>query len=191
VALLAGCGGGTLKDVNLGPVAHGTAAGGTASHGKASRGAESPLAVRAIRLAARQARRVNSYEVTLNTRVTGLAAGTAAVDSTSGVLQIRLKPSLLANFTMNISVAAALAEVPPSLRGPAESVLTTMGVRTVHFSAWIDRHHQVRKLITVEAGNGTRITSRTEIVAINQPVHVQLPPASQVATGPAGPSMLG
>jgi hypothetical protein len=97
----------------------------------------------------------------------------------------------MTRYTGSYSIAAALADVPASLRGPAQSMLTMMGTGTVHFSAWIDRHHQIRKLITVEAGNGTRITSHTEIVAINQPVHVRLPPASQVATGPAGPAGLG
>jgi len=55
----------------------------------------------------------------------------------------------------------------------ADGVVSSQGVRAAPavaairapryvVSAWIGRHHQVRKLITVEAGNGTRITSRTE-----------------------------
>lgn len=273
LALLAGCGGGTLKDVNLGPVTH------RAAHRTARRGAASPLAVRAIRLAARQARRVNSYQLALDTRVTG-----GSGESTSGVMTIQLKPSLLADFTMNISVngkalpvreimtahalylkvaalradtgkpwvklsdrrlgqradatisklvqvieasdpltqtamltaskdlrrvgtqvingvrtthytgsysaAASVAKVPAILRGLAQSMDDALGITTVHFDAWLDRRHEVRKLITVAAAGGTRFTSEVKVLAINQPVNIELPPASQVAIEPSGSGAL-
>jgi len=270
LALLAGCGGGTLKDVNLGPVTH-----RAGPHRTGRRGAESQLAVRAIRLAARQARRVNSYELALDTRVTG-----GSGESTSGVMTIQLKPSLLASFTMNISVsgkavsvqeimtahalylkvpalradtgkpwvklsdrrlgqradatisklvqvietsdpltqtamltaskdlrrvgtqvingvrtthytgsysaAASVAKVPAILRGLVQSMNESLGITTVHFDAWLDRQHEIRKIITVEAAGGTEFTSEVRVLAINQPVNVVLPPASQVAIEPSG-----
>ena len=60
-----------------------------------------------------------------------------------------------------------------------------------HFDAWIDGQHQVRKIITTEAGSSTRITTTIVITAINQPVSIRLPPASQVATAPSGLGSLG
>jgi hypothetical protein len=261
LVLLSGCGSGSPK---------------ATSHGSA----QSMTAGQAIGLAARQARQVNSYALSLNTRVTG-----PATEKTSGRMQIRLKPSLLAEVSLNVSlgghalpvdeivtghalylkvpglgtmtgkpwikisdtglrpgtgatisqllqgvenanplaqttmltasknlhevgtqvingvqtthyagsysISAALGRLPASLRSLAGSVIKSMGVKTVHFDAWIDGQHQVRKIVTVEGGKGTRITSTVEVTAINQPVSIKLPPASQIASAPSGLGGLG
>ena len=246
----------------------------------AESGGQQLSAARAIGLAARQARQVRSYAVSLRTRSTGMIA-----ESTSGVMQIRLKPTLLGEFRMNLSVAGhalpldeivtahalylklaalgtltgkpwikvsdaglrsgsgatigqllqgvqnanplaqttmltasadlrqvgtqvingvqtthykgsyplagAARKMPAALRSLTGPILKSIGIKTVHFDAWIDGQHQVRKIVTTEAGSSTRLTSTVVITAINQPVSVRLPPASQVATAPPGLGSLG
>lgn len=255
-------------------------AGCGASSSSAAPAAKQLSAGQAIGLAASQARRVNSYALSLHTRTTGVAAG-----NTSGTMQIRMKPGLLGEIRLNVSlaghalpldeivtpsalylklgilgsitgkpwikisdaglkhgsgttisqllqgienanplaqitmltaskdlrkvgtqvingvqtthyagsypIAAATAKVPASLRSLTGPILKSMGIKTVHFDTWIDGQHQVRKITTDEAGSSTRITSTILITAINQPVRIQLPPASQVAAAPSGLGSLG
>ncbi len=254
---------------------------GSGSPKAAAPGAQQPLSAgKAIGLAARQARHVNSYALSLHTRSTGIVAA-----NTSGTMQIRLKPRLLGEVRLNLSVGGqalpvdeiitghalylklaalgtmtgkpwfkvsdagrlpgsgamisqllqgienanplaqtsmltasadlrkigtqvingvqtthyagsypisrAFAKVPASLRSLTGPMLKSMGIRTAHFDTWIDGQHQVRKITTTEAGSSTRITTTIVITAINQPVSIQLPPASQVATAPSGLGSLG
>ena len=88
-------------------------------------------------------------------------------------------------------VAAALGKLPAALRSLTGPILASMGIKTVHFDTWIDGQHQLRKIITAETGSSTRITTTVVITAINQPVSVRLPPASQVAAAPSGLGALG
>ena len=55
-----------------------------------------------------------------------------------------------------------------------------------HDTDWIDGQHQMRRVITVEKGSSTTITTKLDIISINQPVNVTLPPPGQVASAPAG-----
>jgi len=88
-------------------------------------------------------------------------------------------------YTGSYSIRAALRQLPAGLRKLSGAAITSLGVSTVHFTIWIDGQHQTRKIVTVESGNGATITSRLQVFAINQPVHVALPPASQVGPAPA------
>jgi hypothetical protein len=90
------------------------------------------------------------------------------------------------HYAGSYAIAAALAKVPASMRSLTRPVLKSMGITRVHFNAWIDAQHQLRKMVTTEAGRGSRITTTVVITAINQPVSVSLPPASQVAAAPSG-----
>lgn len=60
--------------------------------------------------------------------------------------------------------------------GPGLNALTG----DVQFTVWIDAHH-VRRMVEVEHVNGATVSSTINITAINQPVHITTPPASQVA----------
>ena len=95
------------------------------------------------------------------------------------------------HYTGSYPIAAAAARVPAALRPLTGPILKSIGIKTVHFDVWIDGQHQVRKIITTEAGSSTRITSTILITAINQPVRFQLPPPSQVAAAPSGLGSLG
>ena len=95
------------------------------------------------------------------------------------------------HYTGSYTIAAAIAKLPSALRSLSGPVLKSMGIKTVHFDTWIDGQHQLRKIVTREAGRGVRITSTVLITAINQPVSIKLPPPSQVAAAPAGLGGLG
>lgn len=95
------------------------------------------------------------------------------------------------HYTGSYTIAAAIAKLPSALRSLSGPVLKSMGIKTVHFDTWIDGQHQLRKIVTTEAGPGARITSTVLITAINQPVSIKLPPPSQVAAAPAGLGGLG
>jgi len=95
------------------------------------------------------------------------------------------------HYAGSYAIADALAKVPASMRALTGPVLKSMGITRVHFNAWIDAQHQVRKMVTTEAGSGSRITTTVVITAINQPVSISLQKASQVATAPSGLGSLG
>ncbi|MEP7025735.1 MAG: LppX_LprAFG lipoprotein [Actinomycetota bacterium] len=89
-------------------------------------------------------------------------------------------------YTGSYPLAAALRQLPPSLRKLTGAAIEGLGVTTVHFTVWIDGQHQTRKVVTVEKGTNSTVTTSLEISAINQPVHVAIPPASQITAAPAG-----
>jgi LppX_LprAFG lipoprotein len=97
------------------------------------------------------------------------AAGTQTID---GVRTTR--------YTGSYSASSARAALSPSLRrllGPGLNALTG----DVRFTVWIDAQHHVRRTVEVEHVNGATVSSTVNITAINQPVHITMPPASQVA----------
>ena len=97
------------------------------------------------------------------------AAGTQPVD---GVQTTR--------YTGSYSASSARAALSPRLRGlmgPGLNALTG----DVLFTVWIDGQHHVRRMVEVEHVNGATVSSTINITAINQPVHITTPPASQVA----------
>jgi hypothetical protein len=54
----------------------------------------------------------------------------------------------------------------------------------VNFRIWIDGQHRVRKETEVESVNGMTINTTVTITAINQPVNITIPPASQTFSQP-------
>jgi hypothetical protein len=81
-------------------------------------------------------------------------------------------------------ISEGLTHLSPSLWRMMQPALTQMGMTTSQFTIWVDGQHQVRKLVQTEAGNGTSITTTMHVTSVNQPLHIQLPPAYQVATMP-------
>ena len=82
------------------------------------------------------------------------------------------------------SAADQLKKLPPALRKMTSQSIAALGITKVRFTIWIDGQHQMRRVITVEKGSGTTITTRLDIISINQPVNVTLPPPSQVTSAP-------
>jgi hypothetical protein len=83
------------------------------------------------------------------------------------------------------SVADQLKKMPPALRKITSRSIAALGVTKVQFTIWIDGQHQMRRVITVEKGSSSTITTKLDIISINQPVNVALPPPSQVTSAPA------
>jgi len=88
-------------------------------------------------------------------------------------------------YTGSYSVADEMKKLPPALRKMTSQSIAALGITKVHFTIWIDGQHQMRRVITVEKGSGTTITTKLDIISINQPVNVTLPPPSQVSSAPA------
>ncbi|MDR3035221.1 MAG: hypothetical protein LBV78_19355 [Kitasatospora sp.] len=120
----------------------------------------------------------NSNPLTQATMLAGAtnvrAAGMQAVDGVPTT-----------HYTGSYPVTATLAKLPSSVRTAERKALQGLGIKSVSFNAWIDARHQLRKLAIVAPipGNATLMTMT--ITSVNQPVHVALPPASQVAAIPA------
>jgi hypothetical protein len=87
-------------------------------------------------------------------------------------------------YTGTIHTATALAKLDPNMRKLLRPALSTTGITIIHFTAWVDSQHEVRKLAEVSSGSHYRVSSVVVITSINQPVHVQAPPAGQVANMP-------
>jgi hypothetical protein len=61
-----------------------------------------------------------------------------------------------------------------SLQPSFQSVMNS-GISMTRFRTWMDRTHQVRKLVLIEVGNNTKITITLLITSINQPMHIRMP----------------
>jgi len=88
-------------------------------------------------------------------------------------------------YSGTISVKAALAQLPASARAGFQQEDTKEGITSADFTIWVDGQHQVRKLTVTDHGTQATIVVSELVTSINQPVSVQLPAASQVATIPA------
>jgi hypothetical protein len=88
-------------------------------------------------------------------------------------------------YTGSYSVASALDKLPASARSTQQQALAQAGITTANFRIWLDNQQQVRKLIVNEPGSKESVTISMTVTSINQPVSVQLPPASQVTVIPA------
>lgn len=88
-------------------------------------------------------------------------------------------------YTGSVSMSKALAKLPASLRTSLGADIEKAGISSAKFTEWLDAQHQVRKVIVTETGSSLSETITTTVTSINQPVSVQVPPASQTATLPA------
>ena len=80
---------------------------------------------------------------------------------------------------------AALKTVPASYRKALSAELQSLGTTTVNFHVWIDSQNHVRKFTEAESVSGQTVNTTVTVTAINQPVHITIPPASQTSS-PAG-----
>jgi hypothetical protein len=82
-------------------------------------------------------------------------------------------------YAGSVKAADALKALPASFRQAVAPELQAMGNSTIYFREWVDGQHHMRKLSEVETVNGNTINTTIDVTAINQPVHITLPPASQ------------
>jgi hypothetical protein len=90
-------------------------------------------------------------------------------------------------YTGSYQTAAGLPQLGSGLRPLVWPALKATGISATQFDVWIDSQHQVRKMTLVQSGKSVRVTSVMVVTMINQPVGVQIPPASQVADAPEIP----
>jgi hypothetical protein len=87
------------------------------------------------------------------------------------------------HYTGSFTPSAAVSALSPSLRGAVRPMLSVL-TGDIRFNAWIDAQHQVRRVIEAETVGGQPVTVTMNVTAINQPVHIAPPAASQVALLP-------
>jgi hypothetical protein len=87
-------------------------------------------------------------------------------------------------YAGSFKASAGLKALPPSFRKALSSELQSLGTSTITFNVWIDGQKHVRKILEIETINGETVHTTVNITAINQPVHVAVPPASQVSSIP-------
>lgn len=77
-----------------------------------------------------------------------------------------------------------LKALPASTRELLSPELKALGNSVISFQEWIDGQHYLRKVTEVETVNGHVVHTTITITAINQPVQITLPPASQTVSEP-------
>jgi len=92
--------------------------------------------------------------------------------------------TLTTEYAGSFKASQALKSLPASYRSALSSELQALGNNPINFHVWIDGQNHVRKMIEAESVNGENVTTTVYISAINQPVHVTAPPASQTAPMP-------
>lgn len=82
------------------------------------------------------------------------------------------------------SPSVAIKYLPPSARtalGPALKLISGQ----VDVNVWIDAQHHIRQFTEVEHVQSSTVTVTSRFSEFNAPVHINLPPASEVVTPPA------
>jgi hypothetical protein len=87
------------------------------------------------------------------------------------------------HYRGTISAATALRSLKPAVRKGLAPLLRLI-TGSIHFDVWIDTQHVMRRLVLVEAVLGEQATVTVNVTAVNQPVQITLPPASQVGIVP-------
>ncbi len=87
-------------------------------------------------------------------------------------------------YACSLNAAQGRKAVPASFRKFLAPGLRALGNTTIRFHVWIDHQNRMRKATEVVTVNGETVRTTLTITALNQPVHITLPPASQTATTP-------
>jgi hypothetical protein len=87
-------------------------------------------------------------------------------------------------YTGTLDPVKALTRLDPSLEKVLAPMYQSLGITSDKFTVWVDGQHQIRKLSQVQSGPKYHATSVMTVTSVNQPVTVQVPPASQTAGMP-------
>jgi hypothetical protein len=88
------------------------------------------------------------------------------------------------HYSGSVSPSTALSKLPASVRKGLAPLLKLI-TGDIRFDVWIDAQHLTRKLIEHETVVGEPATVTLNVTAINQPVQITPPPASEVTLLPA------
>jgi hypothetical protein len=89
-------------------------------------------------------------------------------------------------YTGTYPMTAAIARLPAKERATVSQLVEQEGIASVDFKVWVDSQHQVHKMIITEQGSTFSEALTMSVTSINQPLNMALPPASDVASMPAG-----
>jgi hypothetical protein len=85
-------------------------------------------------------------------------------------------------YAGSFKASDAVKELSPAVRGVLGTQLTSLGDSTVSFREWIDGQHHMRQVIENETVKGHAVTTTMNVTAINEPVKIALPAASDVTS---------
>lgn len=113
---------------------------------------------------------------------TELLGGATAVRS---VGTSKLNGVSVTEYSGAITMAAALSHLPASLRSQLKPAITQSGITSAQFRIWLDGQHYARKIVLTEnTSHSVTEYSTVTVYSINQPVNIQVPPASKVTSLP-------
>jgi hypothetical protein len=92
------------------------------------------------------------------------------------------------HYAGTVSASTALTSLPASVRKGLAPLLKLI-TGDIRFDIWIDAQNVTRRLIERETVDGQAATVTVNVTAVNQPVQISPPPASQVTV--LSPSQLG
>lgn len=87
-------------------------------------------------------------------------------------------------YAGSFKASDALSALSPSVKKVIGPQLQTLGDGTISFQEWIDAQDHVRQVVENETVKGNVVTTTMNINAINQPVQLTVPAASEVTTTP-------
>jgi hypothetical protein len=93
------------------------------------------------------------------------------------------------HYAGSFAPKTALGSLSPSLRKSLGSSLRLVQ-GDVHFNLWIDAQHEIKQLTETERVAGQTVNTTVTFTSINQPVHITLPPANDIASLPGSLSGL-
>jgi hypothetical protein len=114
--------------------------------------------------------------ISVHLRISQLATNVhvAGTQTIGGVLTTEYAGSYRADKILKALTASDRTKVE------LDPLMKLTGAGPVYFREWIDGRHHLRKIVEFSTAHGTTTTSTDYFTAFNQPVHVTLPPASQV-----------
>jgi hypothetical protein len=97
------------------------------------------------------------------------AVGTQVVDGVSTT-----------HYTGSFTASSALAKLSPTLQAELSPLLKLI-TGDIRFDVWIDAQHVTRKITEAYTVFGDTVNMTGNITAVNQPVHITLPPPRRVS----------
>jgi hypothetical protein len=85
-------------------------------------------------------------------------------------------------YAGSFKASDAVKELSPAVRSVLGAQLTSLGDSMVSFREWIDGQHHMRQVIEDETVKGHVVTTTMNVTAINAPVKIALPAASEVTS---------
>jgi hypothetical protein len=87
-------------------------------------------------------------------------------------------------YACSLNAVEALKAMNPGVLKTLVPELRALGNTTISYHVWIDGQNDIRKMTDFVSDHGETVSTTVNITALNQPVHITPPPASQTATLP-------